>query len=65
MGTPTIATIVFPARDFEAGVTAWTSVFGTGPVLVGFAAVQSVCMLGVAAASLRARTVAQPAIALN
>jgi hypothetical protein len=31
MGTPTIATIVFPARDFEAGVTAWTSVFGTGP----------------------------------
>ena len=41
------------------------SVFGTGPVLVGFAAVQSVCMLGVAAASLRARTVAQPAIALN
>ena len=31
MGTPTIATIVFPARDFEAGVTAWTSVLGTGP----------------------------------
>jgi hypothetical protein len=31
MGTPTIATVVFPARDFEAGVTAWTSVFGTGP----------------------------------
>ena len=31
MGTPTIATIVFPARDFEAGVAAWTSVFGTGP----------------------------------
>ena len=30
-GTPTIATIVFPARDFDAGVTAWTSVFGTGP----------------------------------
>jgi hypothetical protein len=31
MGTPTIATIVFPARNFEAGVSAWTSVFGTGP----------------------------------
>ena len=31
MGTPTIATVVFPARDFEAGVTAWTSVFGAGP----------------------------------
>jgi len=31
MGTPTIATIVFPAREFEASVTAWTSVFGTGP----------------------------------
>ena len=31
MGTPTIATVVFPARDFEAGVSAWTSVFGTGP----------------------------------
>ena len=31
MGTPTIATIVFPARDFESGVTAWTSVSGTGP----------------------------------
>ena len=28
---PTIATVVFPARDFEAGVSAWTSVFGTGP----------------------------------
>ena len=24
----TIATVVFPARDFEAGVRAWTSVFG-------------------------------------
>ena len=32
MDTPRIATIVFPARDFEAGVAAWTSVFGTGPV---------------------------------
>ena len=31
MGTPTIATIVFPARDFEAGVRAWASVFGAGP----------------------------------
>src|SRR4249919_594472 len=31
MSTPTIATVVFPARDFEAGVSAWTSVFGTGP----------------------------------
>ena len=31
MGTPTIATVVFPAREFEAGVTAWTSVFGAGP----------------------------------
>ncbi len=31
MRTPTIATVVFPARDFETGVKAWTSVFGTGP----------------------------------
>ena len=31
MRTPTIATVVFPAREFEAGVSAWTSVFGTGP----------------------------------
>jgi hypothetical protein len=31
MTTPIIATIVFPAREFEAGVQAWTSVFGTGP----------------------------------
>jgi hypothetical protein len=31
MGTPTIATVVFPAREFEAGVNAWTSVFGAGP----------------------------------
>jgi hypothetical protein len=31
MRAPTIATVVFPARDFEAGVKAWTSVFGTGP----------------------------------
>ena len=34
------------------------SAFGTRPVLIGFAAVQSVCMLGVAFASLRARPVA-------
>ena len=34
------------------------SSFGTGPVLLGFAAVQSVCMLGVAYAALRARPVA-------
>ena len=27
----TIATVVFPARDFEAGVRAWASVFGAGP----------------------------------
>jgi predicted MFS family arabinose efflux permease len=31
------------------------SAFGTGPVLVGFAAVQTICMLGVAGASLSAR----------
>ena len=31
MGTPTIAAVVFPARELEAGVNAWTSVFGTGP----------------------------------
>ena len=31
MGTPTIATVVFPAREFESGVKAWTSVFGAGP----------------------------------
>ena len=31
MDSPTIATVVFPARDFEAGVSAWTSVFGAGP----------------------------------
>ena len=31
MGNPAIATVVFPAREFEAGVNAWTSVFGTGP----------------------------------
>ena len=31
MRTPTIATVVFPAREFVAGVSAWTSVFGSGP----------------------------------
>jgi hypothetical protein len=31
MDTPTIATVVFPAREFEAAVNAWTSVFGAGP----------------------------------
>ena len=41
------------------------SAFGTGPVLVGFAAVQTVCMLGVAAASLNARGEAKPALALD
>jgi MFS family permease len=33
--------------------------YGAWPVLVGFAAVQTVCMLGVAAASLRARAVSE------
>jgi predicted MFS family arabinose efflux permease len=33
------------------------SAFGTRPVLIGFATVQSVCMLGVAFAALRARPV--------
>jgi MFS family permease len=37
------------------------SAFGARPVLVGFAAVQSVCMGGVALASLRAREVVVPA----
>ena len=41
------------------------SAFGTGPVLVGFAAVQSVCMLGVAAASLNARGQTRPALAID
>ena len=31
MDTPTIAAVVFPARQFDAGVKAWTSVFGAGP----------------------------------
>jgi len=41
------------------------SAFGTGPVLIGFAAVQSVCMLGVAVASLSARGQAAPALAVD
>jgi predicted MFS family arabinose efflux permease len=41
------------------------SAFGTGPVLIGFAAVQSVCMLGVAAASLNARGRPRPALAID
>jgi len=36
MGTPTIATVVFPAREFEAGVNAWTTV--SLPPAVGAAA---------------------------
>jgi hypothetical protein len=35
--------------------------FGARPVLVGFAAVQTVCMLGVAVAALRARAVSASA----
>ena len=41
------------------------SAYGTGPVLIGFAGVQSVCMLGVAAASLSARGRTQPALAVD
>ncbi|GAA5021255.1 VOC family protein [Actinopolymorpha pittospori] len=31
MSSPVIATVVFPARNFDAGVQAWSTVFGTGP----------------------------------
>ncbi|WP_250032892.1 VOC family protein [Paractinoplanes maris] len=31
MNTPVIATVVFPARDFQKSVDAWSTVFGTGP----------------------------------
>jgi hypothetical protein len=31
MNTPVIATVVFPARNFQASVDAWSTVFGTGP----------------------------------
>ena len=40
--------------------------FGAAPVLIGFAAVQTICMLGVAAVSLKAReseAEAEPALA--
>jgi len=32
---PTIATVVFPARDLNAGIEAWTTVFGAGPMFAG------------------------------
>ena len=31
MNSPVIATVVFPARDFQASVDAWSTVFGTPP----------------------------------
>ena len=31
MRDPVIATVVFPARNFEASVHSWSTVFGTGP----------------------------------
>jgi hypothetical protein len=31
MRNPVIATVVFPARNFEASVQAWSTVFGGGP----------------------------------
>jgi hypothetical protein len=31
MQNPVIATVVFPARNFDASVQAWSTVFGTGP----------------------------------
>jgi hypothetical protein len=31
VNNPTIATIVFPARNFNDSVAAWSTVFGTGP----------------------------------
>lgn len=31
MYQPVIATVVFPARNFEASVQAWSTVFGAGP----------------------------------
>ena len=59
------------AKAMAASVTIWgigmplglvvagpvLATFGARPVLVGFAAVQTVCMLGVAVASLRTRAV--------
>jgi MFS family permease len=41
------------------------SAYGTRPVLIGFAAVQSVCMLGAAAAALSARGRTQPVLAID
>jgi MFS family permease len=41
------------------------SAYGTRPVLIGFAAVQSVCMLGAAAAALSARGRTQPLLAID
>ena len=62
------------AKAMAAGSTLWgfgtpigllvagpvLSAFGAQPVLIGFAAVQTVCMLGVSVASLRARESATP-----
>lgn len=31
MSNPTIATVVFPARNFADSVAAWSTVFGSGP----------------------------------
>lgn len=31
MDNPVIATVVFPAGNFQASVAAWSTVFGTGP----------------------------------
>jgi hypothetical protein len=31
MNHPVIATVVFPARNFQASIAAWSTVFGTGP----------------------------------
>jgi hypothetical protein len=31
VSNPTIATVVFPARNFNDSVAAWSTVFGTGP----------------------------------
>jgi hypothetical protein len=31
VNNPTIATVVFPARNFNDSVAAWSTVFGTGP----------------------------------
>lgn len=31
MRNPVIATVVFPARNFQASVQAWSTVFGAGP----------------------------------